>query len=117
MEYINPIVETTPDYCYACETAHVVEMYTIYDKAIGLSALLNFRNNIADSIKASIAYARCRNCGKRYLVCWNSDGYPYTVAERINIAHFMGELHDYELKELSEDEIDAVKTSGVSRDK
>lgn len=108
---INPIVDLHPDYCYICNTAHVVDIYNCYDKPIGLTALLNYKKNIMESSKLSLKYGRCRNCGARFTLVWNPDGSVRMVHNKNLALNFAEKFHDFEIGEQT----DAYKNNSIER--
>ena len=96
---INPFILAGPDYCYVCGKHHVVELYTIYNKPIGFTAILNCKRNIADAVNVPIQYARCRNCGSRFVISWNSDGTLRLIHNNRLIDVFAEQLEDFNIGE------------------
>lgn len=114
-ELVNPFIFTGLDYCHVCHKAHVLEIYTIYDKPIGFSALLNFKKDIAGAVNVPLSYGRCRNCGHRFKLSWDSDGLPLLVDNPAMMEDFISRFKDFELKEATEDAYVNAKAEGVFR--
>jgi hypothetical protein len=112
---IDPFIVKGPDSCYHCGKDHVIEVYTVYNKPIGLSALLNVTSNISKMVKAPIKKARCRNCGAQYVVCWKPDGTLFLDDDTRLNKFVLNNLHDFDIKEIDEDALDDAKAKGVLR--
>lgn len=113
---INPFIIVRPDYCCKCNTPHVLEIYNDYNKPIGFSALVNYKKNIADASKISLAYGKCRKCGARYLLQWDNDGYVTLIDNPILVKNFLGNFKDFEIGD-QEDAYNDAETQGISWNK
>lgn len=75
----NVIEFERPDYCVECSTRKSIECYTIYDKPIGYTDLINRlrRNEDIDHILKNnqLSYMKCRKCGKVYIIFWNTENH------------------------------------------
>lgn len=111
---IDPFIPTGPDFCPVCLKSHVVDLYTIYDKPIGLTALLNFKKYVGEAINVPIKYARCRNCGARFEIIWN--GKKINISnDKYLIRDFVSQFKDFDMEE-AEDAYFNASFEGVFRD-
>lgn len=112
---INPIIITGPDFCYVCGKPHVLEVYTIYDKAIGFSALLNYKKKIGEAINTPLKYGRCRNCGARFNIFWEQNGSLRLINDSLATEEFVSQFKDFEIGE-TKDAYTNDETERLSRD-
>lgn len=83
-----------PDYCIQCNTKKSIECYSIYNKPIHYSNLLDRlnRNESIDSIldNAQLSHMICRKCGKTYDISWSIDNHiPIPLTTDIFYNYFM----------------------------
>lgn len=112
---INPIIVTRPDFCYVCMKPHVLEVYTVYNKPIGFSALLNFNKKIGEVINVPLSYGRCRNCGTKFHIFWEQNGTLRLTNDSLAVEEFVNQFKDFEIGDVSY-ACDYDETKGLSRD-
>ncbi len=103
---IDPFVITGPDFCPMCMKQHVVDVYTVYDKPIGLTGLLNYKKNIGESINVPLKYGRCRNCGARFKIIWDNGNIRFSN-DKYMTRDFVSQFKDFDMGDVEDAYFDA----------
>lgn len=112
---IDPFIIMGPDYCPVCLRAHVIDVYTEYDKPIGLTALLNCKKNIREAVTVPLKYGRCRNCGARFKIIWDNDGSIFLTNDKFAVRDFVSQFKDFDMGD-AEDAYFNASFEGIFRD-
>lgn len=73
---IKPFKKVREDYCPKCGHQRCLELYSVYDKPLRYSNLLDFgKDSDIDSVYNNVilSYIKCKNCNYKFKLLWDKN--------------------------------------------